>query len=372
MLVVLIVCIVRGLFVLRGADDGDRCCAAIYSYENGRYFKVANGSRREINYNSLGLKRGPVATACARRDVCGCVLSPDRSESVNTSRVIRIERSTDDARNVAEQWLKGKKPLKDRPSRLITDVSELSDEDQKHLSVLPGDVFVNNIEMVNQESRPWCAVATAARMLKAYGIDLTMDELARLMHATVGGATRADFELQMTSIGRHHDLDFEPVREVTNVQDSMNVMANNYNMAANRIGRPTIDTADFAWKCDSWDCFWSAQEAEVREYMVDYRTGFSEAFIDNVQKCIENSDPLAWHCVLGVYDEPMGYPKDSKVGSHMRMIVGYNEDRDEILFSDSWGEGHELKRMPVKEAMAITEGLYYYRDSQERRLGGLE
>ena len=31
----------------------------------------------------------------------------------------------------------------------------------------------------------------------------------------------------------------------------------------------------------------------------------------------------------------------------MRMIIGYNDKTKAILFSDSWGAGHELKQMKM-------------------------
>ena len=42
---------------------------------------------------------------------------------------------------------------------------------------------------------------------------------------------------------------------------------------------------------------------------------------------------------------------------HMRLVIGYNEQNAEILYSDSWGPGHELKRMPAADAWAITTGI---------------
>jgi len=41
----------------------------------------------------------------------------------------------------------------------------------------------------------------------------------------------------------------------------------------------------------------------------------------------------------------------------MRLIIGYNAKTNEILYSGSWGMGHELKRMPLADAWAITTGL---------------
>jgi hypothetical protein len=41
----------------------------------------------------------------------------------------------------------------------------------------------------------------------------------------------------------------------------------------------------------------------------------------------------------------------------MRLIIGYNDKTGEILYSDSWGAGHELKRMPLAQAVSMTTGL---------------
>jgi hypothetical protein len=41
----------------------------------------------------------------------------------------------------------------------------------------------------------------------------------------------------------------------------------------------------------------------------------------------------------------------------MRFIIGYNSTTREIVYSDSWGRGHEEKRMPLNDAWTITTGL---------------
>ena len=52
----------------------------------------------------------------------------------------------------------------------------------------------------------------------------------------------------------------------------------------------------------------------------------------------------------------------------MRLIIGYVERKDqktkkteikEILYTDSWGAGHELKRMPADWAFAITHDAFF-------------
>ena len=41
----------------------------------------------------------------------------------------------------------------------------------------------------------------------------------------------------------------------------------------------------------------------------------------------------------------------------MRLIIGCNNKSDDVLYSDSWSAGHELKRMPMDEAYAMTLGV---------------
>ena len=46
-------------------------------------------------------------------------------------------------------------------------------------------------------------------------------------------------------------------------------------------------------------------------------------------------------------------------GGHMRLIIGNNAKTHEILYTDSWGPGHELKRMPEDRAFAITHDAFF-------------
>ena len=48
-------------------------------------------------------------------------------------------------------------------------------------------------------------------------------------------------------------------------------------------------------------------------------------------------------------------------GGHMRLVIGYNEKTGEIIYSDSWGMGHEEKRMKAADAWTITNNLFFLR-----------
>jgi hypothetical protein len=66
---------------------------------------------------------------------------------------------------------------------------------------------------------------------------------------------------------------------------------------------------------------------------------------------------VLWSLQLGKYPEkPQLNPQTS--GGHMRLIIGYNDEADTIIFSDSWGAGHEFKTMKAKHAYQATSGLF--------------
>ena len=77
-------------------------------------------------------------------------------------------------------------------------------------------------------------------------------------------------------------------------------------------------------------------------------------FQRTAQMHIDQGIPLLWSVQLGMVAEP-GLPQAS--GGHMRIIIGYNSKTQEILYSDSWGAGHELKRMKADDAWTITTAL---------------
>ena len=81
-----------------------------------------------------------------------------------------------------------------------------------------------------------------------------------------------------------------------------------------------------------------------------------EKFKKNVITSIKNGTPLAWGLMLGLYPEEGRTPQGG--GGHMRTIIGYNEKTDDLIFSDSWGAGHEKKKMKFHHAFACTMGLY--------------
>ena len=74
-------------------------------------------------------------------------------------------------------------------------------------------------------------------------------------------------------------------------------------------------------------------------------------------KNIQEGIPVIWCVMLGIMPEEK-LSLQSK-GGHMRLIIGFNEKNKEILYTDTWGIGHELKSMPIQYAWTITNRLLY-------------
>ena len=91
------------------------------------------------------------------------------------------------------------------------------------------------------------------------------------------------------------------------------------------------------------------------------RGNYFKSFNSQVEQNIDAGIPLFWGIRLGMYPEP---EIPQAVGGHMRLIIGYNRKEKTIIYSDSWGPGHESKRMLADQAFAITNGLFIIKPSR--------
>ena len=90
------------------------------------------------------------------------------------------------------------------------------------------------------------------------------------------------------------------------------------------------------------------------------RTKLNPAYMSRFEQDIENhihrGIPLLWSVYLGLLPEEKLSPQAR--GGHMRLIIGYDAKAKEVYYSDTWGGGHELKKMPLANAWTITDGLF--------------
>ena len=96
------------------------------------------------------------------------------------------------------------------------------------------------------------------------------------------------------------------------------------------------------------------------EVLRDARTKLNPApmtrFEQNIENHIGRGIPLLWSVYLGLLPEERLSPQAR--GGHMRLIIGYDAKTKVVYYSDTWGTGHELKKMPLANAWTITDGLF--------------
>ncbi len=162
-----------------------------------------------------------------------------------------------------------------------------------------GDVYLDGVPMVDQGAKGYCAVASAERVMRFYGLDFDQNELAKIANSrTMGGTSQMEMYEALKKLGRQFSF---TVRELQRGNDKVKLM------------RQITDSVD-------------------------------------------KGAPLLWGVALGIVDETPKLPQAN--GGHMRLIIGYNKNTSEVIYTDSWGAGHEFKRMLLQHAFLITTGIY--------------
>lgn len=194
-----------------------------------------------------------------------------------------------------------------------------------------GDVMVDKIPMIDQGPKGYCVPATLARIGQHYGVDISMHEIAMIADSTSGGGT--------------------------SVAAALGSLKKNYARVKLKIRDIKIKTPGVYRIVGNKYVAMSASEAQKLSSEISDEDRDLKKFKSEVKKRIDKGLMVAWSMVVGLLPEN-GKPAQQNGGGHMRMIIGYNEKTDEIIFSDSWGPGHEMKRLPSKSAFIVTSGIY--------------
>ena len=210
-------------------------------------------------------------------------------------------------------------------------------------------VFIDNIPMVDQGGKGYCVVATASRIFSYYGLQVTMHELAQLSGADPNQGTST--EAMVEEIGRLAGRFKTRVKTHDKMEyDDMEDLSEDYNRAARRMDQKEVPESGNQW--DNFDRF----DPEVlKAARLKSKSGIGK-FEREVKRTIDMGIPLLWTVVVGIYEEPKRISQSR--GGHMRLIIGYDDREQEIVFSDSWGAGHERKRLGLEEAYCMTNGIY--------------
>jgi len=176
-----------------------------------------------------------------------------------------------------------------------------------------GDVYISGVPMVDQGQKGYCVAASCQRLFEYMRIPCDQHEMAQLV-----------------------SVDAERGADVLTMQKSLAKIDSAFKVTF----KPLINPEQY---------YNSSRKRRVSE----------KQFISIVQEHVDKGVPLLWGLILGEKPEDPPLPGAGQTrGGHMRMVIGYNLAKNQLLFTDSWGAGHELKRMAMLDAYDVTMGLY--------------
>lgn len=188
-----------------------------------------------------------------------------------------------------------------------------------------GDVFVDNIPMVNQGPKGYCVPATFERAMRYQGVPADMYLLAVAGGTAPGGGTNTqrlfeEVESMVRRKGRRpDDVKLSPLRMRT-------------------VKRYIDEGVPLMWQmCSLADYNRIAnQRTRDRKGVTDW-----EAYAVKIAKeAKENAKRM----------------EDVRDNFHVCMIIGYNETTQELAVSDSWGASYAIRWVHLDEAAAVGNG----------------
>jgi hypothetical protein len=212
-----------------------------------------------------------------------------------------------------------------------------------------GDVWLGDVPMVDQGEKGYCVVAATERVMRYYGDQVDENELAQVANTSTSGGTSSDGMLDaLKKLSARLKV---RVREVEkfDIREILALIAE-YNRTAKHDGKKPLPDQG---RMIDVTAMYQDMDTDVLREVRNKNKGDLHRFQREVQAHIDQGIPLLWTVFLGKVPE-LGIPQNA--GGHMRLIIGYNNSKNEILYSDSWGAGHELKRMPAEDAWTMTTG----------------
>ncbi|MGB8168622.1 MAG: C39 family peptidase [Chthoniobacteraceae bacterium] len=213
-----------------------------------------------------------------------------------------------------------------------------------------GDVLIPDVPMVDQGQKGYCVVAATERVMRYYGAQVDANELAQIANSDAeGGTSYGGMFAALKKVSARLKVRVRQIEE-SDVKRVLELMKE-YNRAAKKAGVPMV--ADPGQFIEIGEIYRQMELPVLKEARTRNRAELGR-FQREVQQHIEQGIPLLWSVQLGIVKEP-GIPQNA--GGHMRLIIGYNVKTNELIFSDSWGAGHEQKRMSIDDGWTITTGL---------------
>ena len=210
-----------------------------------------------------------------------------------------------------------------------------------------GDVYIQGIPMVDQGERGYCAVAVAERILRYYGHEIDQHRFAQYAGSdTQKGTQRSILTDVLHQLGYQKNISVKNIYEMDTKE--FIYWITKYAKYAERAG---VKRLSFNESVETLSEFFKKVDWNLLKKIRLMKTVDMKKFKDDVAKYTGAGVPLAWGVIAGTVKE---HPPVRGVGSHLRIILGINLNTSELLYTDTWGPGHEMKRMQIEDAWAIT------------------
>ena len=186
-----------------------------------------------------------------------------------------------------------------------------------------GDVVISNIPMVDQGPKGYCVPATAERCMRFLGIPADMYLLAMAGETKAGGGTSVE-------------------RLLSNIGSDIKRKGRSFEITDGELKMRDIKK--------SIDCgvpmIWAL---------------FSTKTFNEIANNRSKSRLESWDSHKGIVAAAAANPSltpDSST-AHVVIIMGYNEETNEIAFSDSWGENYTERWITLPEAEQVSQKRFY-------------
>lgn len=215
-----------------------------------------------------------------------------------------------------------------------------------------GTVRIEGVPMVDQGQKGYCVPATLSRLFAYYGMDgIDQHALAALCNSQgSGGTSTADMQEAMESICKKFHIRITTLEDYHSVVTSI---CDPYNKLAKKKDKPMISPANDPL---------AIADPELLKQARAPKPAVVDKWMKDIRKNIDAGIPVLWSVKVGIYKEEVGIPQSR--GGHMRMIIGYNPKTRKVLYTDSWGAGHECKTIDAAEALSMTTGRYILKPSK--------
>ena len=215
------------------------------------------------------------------------------------------------------------------------DVAKRADLKEHVRTDKEGTVWIEGIPMVDQGEKGYCVPATISRVFAYYNMDgVDQHALAAICKSSgEEGTTIESMSKALASISSRFHMRITSWRWFNKKS-----IAKDYDKLAQRARVPM-----------------GMLDSRVLLEVIKSKPALLRKGLKDIRKYIDAGIPVVWGVMLGLFPE-QGIPQS--VGGHMRLIIGYNEEKQMIIYTDSWGSGHDLKAMPLAQACAISELLY--------------